>query len=346
MKYHNYTVFDFLKDDDFLDWMKNPTPEKNFYWESWIQNHPSKKEILLQAKEFYHSIGFKPIAISKEETEDIFQNIICAKRPTSLRFIKSTQEKNIFHYINYGIVASLLLFCLLGTIWWNTKCKENNQQQQIALQEKIIPKGQKYTIKLSDGTVVKLNAESKFSFPSTFSGNTRKVYLQGEAFFEVAKDEKKPFIIQTKRVETKVLGTSFNIKAYPTDMEEVISVATGKVMVRSRAHNTIDTLYLLPNQEALLSNESDTLKKQAFDVFEKLSWKEGIIYFKDADFEEIRTKLERWYGVEISHQLSKQIKKGYTGEYKNQPLTNVLEALSFSLEFQYKIKNNNVFIYN
>ncbi|WP_020531880.1 FecR family protein [Flexithrix dorotheae] len=348
MKYENYTVFEFLKDEEFQDWLKNPTPENNFYWESWIQNHPSKKDTILQAKELYRSISFKSIPGSKEDEDVIFENILRSKRPDSLnQQRKSGIIQVLVHQKTMGVAASLLVLLISVYFMWNY---QNPPEEKVIdpelLIEKVVPTGSKLTLKLNDGTSVKLNAESKLRFPQHFSDINRVVYLEGEAFFDVKRDTLRPFIIKTGQTQTTVLGTSFNIRAYKGELNEQISVVTGKVLVKNLNAEEGDTLHLLPNQEAILNVEKNNLYKGQFKYEERLGWKEGKIYFEDAGFHEILSRLQRWYGVKIETNLTQKIEKGYTGQYENESLKTVLEAISFSLGFQFEIKDKKVRIYN
>jgi transmembrane sensor len=162
--------------------------------------------------------------------------------------------------------------------------------------------GEKLTFRLPDGTVVKLNSSSKLSFPTKFRKDRREVELEGEAFFEVAKDSQRPFIIRTNNIRTSVLGTSFNIKAYPESNLIAIAVVTGKVkvekvgiQVRDQAENVI---YLYPSRKATYVKGENQLIESDFVTEQEIGWKQGIIYFKDASESDVFERLERWYGVD------------------------------------------------
>lgn len=157
------------------------------------------------------------------------------------------------------------------------------------------PRGQYFSVVLSDGTVVWLNAESRLEYPSRFTGEKRIVRLQGEAYFKVAKDSQHPFIVHTTQMETRVLGTEFNIRTYSPD-DSHVTLVQGSVEVRSHAHSKF--VRMSPGEDAqLLDDGSFSLKETDVDTY--IYWKEGFFYFDDAPLTTILQELGRWYNVNI-----------------------------------------------
>ena len=157
------------------------------------------------------------------------------------------------------------------------------------------PRGKDYHLTLSDGTQVWLNADSKLEFPKHFKGSQRKVKLQGEAYFEVAKDASKPFMVETEYFNTTVLGTTFNIKAY-TPKDANIVLIEGSVRVASGKQS----LTLVPGQQASLNAKLSTLNVKEVDTYPYTQWREGFFYFEDQSLFEIMQELGRWYNVNIA----------------------------------------------
>ena len=156
-----------------------------------------------------------------------------------------------------------------------------------------VPRGQDYHLTLADGTQVWLNAESRLEFPDRFNGNTREVRLQGEAYFEVKKDAKRPFIVHTDYLTTRVLGTSFDVRAYsPKDAS--VTLVSGRVQVKT------DNLaqVLSPGEQASLKGSQLAVK--AVDTYPITQWKEGFFYFDNQSLFFIMQELARWYGVNVS----------------------------------------------
>ncbi len=204
-------------------------------------------------------------------------------------------------------------------------------------------KGEKRTITLKDGTVVNLNADSRIWYSQAFGKNgMRELYLEGEAFFDVARDTLCPFQVYTGGVATTVLGTSFNINAYAPEESVTVSVITGKVEVR-QTQGVMSPVYLVPDEQAEFSNQDSVLRKSQVNYQKALSWKEGKLYFKNASFKEVVTTLERWYGIEI--EVKRQhTEDGLSGIYANRSLESALNGIGFVLGFDYEIQGKKVII--
>lgn len=157
------------------------------------------------------------------------------------------------------------------------------------------PRGKSYKVILRDGTMVLMNADSKLTFPTIFEGNLRVVKLIGEAYFKVSKDAKHPFIVQTEKVMTRVLGTEFNLRAYPA-ADTHVTLITGSVIVNNRANNK--QVKLVPGQDASLRNGQD-FDVTVVDTDYYIQWKDGFFYFDNLPLVEVMKELGRWYNVDI-----------------------------------------------
>lgn len=158
-----------------------------------------------------------------------------------------------------------------------------------------IPRGKDYHVVLPDGTNVWLNADTKLIFPDHFVGARREVQLQGEAYFEVAKDKAHPFVVYNNLFSTTVLGTKFNMRTYSQSAASVVLVE-GKVTVESKKSKTIQTI--VPGQKAQLTS-SGQFEVQHVDTYAYIQWKEGYFYFNNVPLVEIMQELGRWYNVDI-----------------------------------------------
>lgn len=164
----------------------------------------------------------------------------------------------------------------------------------------IIPYGNQSRLVLSDNTVVWLNAGSRLVYPSRFEDKTREVLLFGEAFFEVSKDEKKPFIVKTSDLQIKVLGTQFNISAYTEDKVIQTVLKEGSVSVRNNNSGLFERdLVLKPNQMASFNRTSKDTKVYEVDVNYYTLWTKGLLSFDEIDFTRIVKKVERFYNISI-----------------------------------------------
>lgn len=262
---------------------------------------------------------------------------------------KRQQEKPISRHFKFpfstwmkGLAASLLIMGGLSYyLFFFVFQPGPHSDTAVKIIEKDNPFGVKTSFSLSDGTKVKLNSGSKLRLPETFTGATREVELIGEAFFEVKRDTAHPFIIKSGNISTLVLGTSFNIKAFPWENSIKVSVVTGEVRVENQTKN--EAITLLPGEQAKFDTSSLSLKKGWFES-DEISWIDGKIIFKAATFPQIIDKLEQWYGVEFILEREIKLKKGFTSEYQNESLDHLLEGLSFIGKFEFEIKDKKVYI--
>lgn len=170
---------------------------------------------------------------------------------------------------------------------------KKNDSSAITTQTLQTPRGKDFKIVLSDGTEVWLNAESTLIYPSRFTGDTRIVELNGEAYFKVAKDIEHPFIVKTQKLETQVLGTGFNVHAYQSS-EPHITLVEGKVAIKSQYYH----IMLKPGENALLK-EDGSIRVQEVDTHCYTAWTEGYFYFDNAPLKDIMQELGRWYNLTI-----------------------------------------------
>jgi ferric-dicitrate binding protein FerR (iron transport regulator) len=209
------------------------------------------------------------------------------------------------------------------------------------------PKGQKLQVTFPDGSKVRLNADSRLTFQKPFDDHQRVVTLQGEAFFEIAKDPQRPFIVQAGAIKTTVLGTSFNVRAYPEEDDIQVAVATGKVAVE-KSHDTLGAATaaneLVAAQMLTYHRASERTHLANVDVASISAWSNGVLMFHNASFGSIVKELERWYGVEFIITRSEPIKRGFSGSFENESLEQVLEGLAYASEFEYQLIGNKVLI--
>lgn len=208
-------------------------------------------------------------------------------------------------------------------------------------------RGRKSTIHLKDGSIVYLNSESKITYPSNFSDSLRVVRLEGEAFFDVAKNTSKPFNVIIGPLQVEVLGTSFNIKALKDEDEIKISLASGKIAL---FHETDDgkiekKLALSPKQAVVYSVDKKVFNEiTSFDAIEEFGWKDGVIYFNKAGLVTVFNTLEQWYNIRFEVKNDPSSIWSYTGVFKNATLENVLNSIGHTEGFDFSIEHDKVII--
>ncbi|WP_108869914.1 FecR family protein [Aquimarina aquimarini] len=210
-----------------------------------------------------------------------------------------------------------------------------------------VPYGKKFQIVLSDGTTVHVNAGSTLKFPAQFvAGQIREVELSGEAYFEVARNEKDPFIVSTNGIRTEVLGTKFNVSSYTDDsFSEVVLVegSVGVSMGNKRFDKNTDQI-LKPNQKASLTKLTQNLDISTVKTENYVAWIDGVLLFKNESFENIVKKLERSYDKKITINYQKLKKEKFTGRFDIENLEDVLKTFSSNTSFNFTIKESEVII--
>ncbi len=225
----------------------------------------------------------------------------------------------------------------------------NEASNKIKYNEVIIPYGKKSKLILEDGTVVWLNAGSRLAFPQKFNGKKREVFLEGEAYFEVANNNLQPFIVSTEEINIEVLGTKFNVSAYKTDNFNETVLLEGKVNLRKKNKIFGDDIFLLPNQKATYDQSGkDFLLKQELNPERYIAWIEGWYEFSNENLQQVLKKLERYYNVSFEYdQNSIAGLLPISGKLDlKDSLDEVMIVLSRVTKFEYKIFKNSVVIEN
>ena len=190
-----------------------------------------------------------------------------------------------------------------------------------------VPRGGEYFLTLSDGSRIWLNSSSKLKFPTRFEGSERKVYLErGEAYFEVAANVEQPFFVEVDDMQVKVVGTEFNVMAYPE--KSMITTTLVKGAVEVIAEQT--TLSLLPNEQSIFVRETGQISKCQVDVNYHISWRNGIFEFKGMSLEEVAEVLSRWYDVDFVFEDPQLKKEHFTGAIqRSKSLEFILDIIHF-----------------
>ncbi|WP_215223148.1 FecR family protein [Echinicola shivajiensis] len=354
-KYQKYQVEDFLLDESFVDWVKGKDSEVD--WEEIFASFPHLRNNSEEAKKIINKLNFE-----KDKSPERISEL---QRRINKRIDQSENSKKEAHVValhdrkthyqykskrsnNWGWVASaaVLIIGVVGVWFWEHPKEAVPVIKEVPFITKSTEKGRKLTTRLSDGTIVTMNSASKIHFEEVFNDTVRFVTLEGEAFFDVAKDTR-PFRVKSNGTVTTALGTSFNIKQ---QMEQVsISLVTGKVGVNMVSKTGMKESTLLEPGEQVAVDVKDKISfiKGKFNVSDVLAWKRGILSFNKASNEEVWQELEKWYGVEIVFQ-NPTIKKqnwNYTGSFDNESMENVLESIGFVKGFDFEITGDQVKIY-
>ena len=212
------------------------------------------------------------------------------------------------------------------------------------MQSIYVPTGQRVNITLSDGTNVWLNARTKIVYPAVFDKSVRQVAVDGEAYFDVAKDKKRPFIVETGKCNMEVLGTKFNVEGYSDKDDFEVTLMEGSVRVASRI-GLGDTLMLKPDSKACLQKDG-RLKVIPVDDYNPYRWKEGLICFRNESFLSIMSDLEKYFGVSIVVENKNVLKYYFTGKFRQADgIDYALRVLQRDIRFKYERDDENQIIY-
>jgi len=222
------------------------------------------------------------------------------------------------------------------------------QDQEVVYNTLKVPYGKKFKLTLSDGTVVSLNSGTTLKYPEQFGINgKRNVYLTGEAFFEVAKDKQHPFIVNANQVDIEVLGTKFNVSAYPENPSVNGTLVEGSIEMYE-TENKLNAVLLQPNQMATWNNNSKKITTKEVDPGFYSAWTKGELAFKDTPFSTIAKIIQRTYDVEIINENTVLARQNFTGTIKisESSVENILELLKRDTPFNYSVKGNTITITN
>ena len=200
------------------------------------------------------------------------------------------------------------------------------------------PNGGQYQLTLPDGTKVWLNSSSSLHFPTDFNTKERTVKLSGEAYFEVAKNEKMPFKVVIKDVEIDVLGTDFNVMAYADENHITTTLLTGAVKV----HNHVKGVLLKPGQQALLNNSNEDIRVSPGDTEGAVAWKNGYFNFSNENIQSVMRKISRWYNVEVEYQgdVTHKVLWGTISRFEN--ISEVLRMLELTGSIHFSMQGRKI----
>ncbi|MCQ2155970.1 MAG: FecR family protein [Bacteroidales bacterium] len=269
------------------------------------------------------------------------------------------EKKRILPVLTYVAAALSIPLLVLGICLYcgmrkaNDSCASANRQVEILTSQNpgsvtyVANPGVKSTIVLPDSSIVKLNGDSKLIAPNMFAADSRRLFLSGEGYFEVKHHEDWPMLIQTaKDVSIKVLGTTFDLKAYENEPMVKLTLIEGKVLVRDNKTNCEHEV--MPHQEFKIQDSQDTGYPEIrdADIQKNTSWTKGELVFDNTPMTEIAKQLERWYGVKVHIADNKILNYRLTARFTNESIVRVLDLIHFSSMVNYEIRGNDVYISN
>lgn len=389
MKYTNYTVEEFVKDDYFQQWVLEPDLMSEAYWQDWKSQHPDRTADIEEARQLVSLLAAGGDRLSEDGFNHMWKKIVEGREKSkSLASSKSAYKNNFFK-----IAASLVLLLTAAFVYYQLFDQETafNQEAEVTLElhdgsvmvlkegesgmistvdgqqvvqqfqkvldysteqlsavesmkpiynQLIVPYGKKFEIILSDGSKVYLNSGTKLRYPVSFiAGQTRDVFLDGEAYFEVAKDKARPFTVITDQLNTRVYGTEFNVSSYKNENNTSTVLVEGSVGVyKSNNADGSHPVMIEPGERALFGQEDIVVEDVQVEKY--IAWKDGKLFFVNDRFDVIVRELERHFNVSIDNQNELLEAKRFTGTFDVESLDQVLEVFQLHSPFEYSKENN------
>lgn len=255
------------------------------------------------------------------------------------------QKEHIYYFSRsmfFKVASIILLFILPIMAYWEGKQTLKQDFADIIIEA---PLGSRTKLNLPDGTLVWLNAGSKITYSQGFGIDSRRLNLDGEAYFQVTHNESLPFIVNTKELGLRVIGTKFNICNYSNDEEVTVSLLEGKVELNN-VIKSMSALYLYPNEKVILNKSTGIMRKSKFNSKKSILWTNNELFFDEILLEDIAKRLVRTYDVEIEVVDSIKQKRFYGSfEIAGSTIDEVLKAMSLTNQMNYYYKDGKYVIY-
>jgi len=313
------------------------TPEKFETLNLWIAESKENLLYFRKLQEIWYA------AAPKEE--DVFDKDLAYNR-----FLYRVKEASQPKIINAGnkfsfskrfiqIAASAAIIIVLGSIYFlNLFSPTNNPKDEFY--SITVPYGAKSQVTLSDSTKVWLNSGTTIKYSYIFKDKVRKLFLNGEAYFEVAKMKGVPFIVETDRIDVKVLGTKFNVVSYFEDKQINVTLLEGSIALKMDNEKNNDVL-LVPNKSATFDKSSNKLEIKNVDASISTQWSQGTIIFDDVKLEQIAQRLEREYNVKIDISNAILTDSRFYGVFsKKQSIKEIFDIITLNNKLHYQIKGD------
>jgi len=354
--YQDFNLEDFLLDDSFIRWVNQESaPPEQQFWQDWIDQHPEKSEVIEQARLILSSLGVaENRPISEAEID----------RQARLIRLRIDQQRPLRNPFSGWARAAAVLMLVSGLGWaaWlaqghfrKTAYTQLTDTAPTSLIEKVNLSNTPLSIRLSDSSLVQLQPASRISFPERFTGAKREVYLTGEAFFNVRKNPEQPFYVHASDVVTKVLGTSFTVRAYDNQASVQVLVRSGQVSVFARndwqraekeVNSEVPGVVLIPNQQVVFNREEHqfhrTLTPDPVIVDQRFSG-DAFVY-DETPVTQIFNQLETAYGVDIVFDEQLLSHCTVTARLQDEPLLEKLNLICQTIKASYQIVDAQIII--
>ncbi|OJV16863.1 MAG: iron dicitrate transport regulator FecR [Dyadobacter sp. 50-39] len=367
-RYNDFSVEDFVWDDFFRQWTLSPTPETDALWDDWIDANPEMLGKVEQAKAIVLSLRLHEPEIDDVEINQVVKQTVGRITGAQEESVRTSRRLvPVFSIPWMQFAASVAFIVLLGWAVYSVTIKPEEKPQlgqqdtmtehSEALAEKINTTSETIELALSDGSKISLAPKGRIRYPERFDGERREVFLEGEAFFDIARDPAHPFLVYANGLVTKVLGTSFRIKAYGDSREVTVEVKTGKVSVFAQsdphlkekvADKQLQGVVLTPNQKIIYARNAVKMVKTLVEKPEMVVSKAEIpqFEFEDTPASDVFNTIARAYGIDILYDETLLKDCPLTARLDNQTLHEKLSIICKAVESSYEIVDGQVVIHS
>jgi transmembrane sensor len=358
INYRNLTVEELATDDMFRRWVIDPTPEITSFWLQWTRENADKEIVLIRARELVLSV----LDIYQDDLSDEQIRIEIEELTRIAESRKEVVHRRFYWPTLWKSAAAVILVAGLAAIYYTSQSTADAPEPTARIHEKpeameVLANNSKaeMTVLLSDNSVATLSKGSTIRYPKNFGSGERRIYLTGEAFFDVTKNPKQPFLVYTNETVTKVLGTSFRIKAFDEDNTVLVVVKTGRVSVypKKEYETTIDEaglktagVVLNPNQQAVFIRKENRLEKgmvlQPQLLSESIVRKEQV--FDDKPVTEVLQALQKVYGIVIVYNADMLANCAISAQFDDENLKQRMNAICQAIGASYDMIDGQIVI--
>jgi ferric-dicitrate binding protein FerR (iron transport regulator) len=355
MNYTEFSVEEYVWDENFRRWVLFPDAHLDAFWNEWMTNNPDRVTDINAARQIVKALEIKDRKLSDDELEDAITSVLKEIQNEDRLSPVKTRAKRSWKFSvikrSLSIAASLILILSVVSFYYF----KNEPEISSNMFEKMNNGPGLLQLNMHDGSKITLEKGAKVSFSKSFNGlANRKVYLTGEAFFDVAKDPTKPFIVYSNGLITKVLGTKFRIRSYPAEKNSMVEVTSGVVAVYSLADKDsedekngekLNSVILTRNQKANYSNEDRTVMASVVEQPVAINNKIFNYTFSDTPIKQIFQNIEEGYGIEIIYDEKVLAKRTFTADLSQISMYDKLSIICKVLNTRYEIIDGKIIIY-
>jgi ferric-dicitrate binding protein FerR (iron transport regulator) len=344
--YLQYTELELSLDQDFIDWIK--LGKNDAAWKELSKSTPEFGERIEQARELVQQLGFAPVKLDDFEINAEINRLFDKIQPVQPEVVQRKGSSKILRWILGAVAAAALVLLWFGWMEESQLKPAENYAELTAFKkliEHINSTDSSIRFALPDSSTVALSPGSRFSYASGFTDSaTRDIYLSGEAFFEVRKNADKPFRVFSNNLVTRVLGTSFLVRAFETEKDINVVVRSGKVNV---FHLQQEGVLLTANQQAVFSKKKKSLIKKLTDnpVIIRPDIKTGQLKFEDRPVSDVLEMLKVAYGLDINYDAERLKGCSITADLSEETIYKKLDLICRVINADYEIINSEVYIY-